>query len=305
MHTPTLCVGANLYIWHWYFVILQLTASKFASPPLFPPPERQEKTCDNKVYANQVVCKQPLAHTKSNPAVTDKPKKVPPPKPKLPADLAADIRISKKLRSPTSDENVPPAAPSRFTSLRSVSSRGSTPDPDIIPINAPNGNSNRSSDEYENSLVDYENSETIIASLSSSLESQRTSPVQDRASPTTPGHEQKPAVPNRSRSETGLHVTPDKKPSMTRRDRAETVGDVLSRAPSVKPRSLTVTSFPQKKHDYEEINDDIGKAIDICCSKLFSQCFIIILTQSVQYFNTICHYRTAVVVLRTNEQRSY
>ena len=262
-----------IFVWHWYFVIPQLTASKFVSPPLFPPPERQEKPDDNKVYTNQVVCKQPLAHTKSNPAVPDKPKKVPPPKPKLPADLAADIRVSKKLQSPSNDENIPPATPSRFTSLRSISSRGSTPDPDII---ASNRNSNGSSNDYENSLVDYENSETIVASLSSSQELQRTSPVQGRTSPPTPGHEQKPTVPNRSRSETSFNVTPNKKPSMVCRERADTVGDVLAPAPSVKPRSMTVTSFPQRKHDYEEIIDDIGKhLLKTFCSKFPLHMFLL------------------------------
>ena len=249
MHTPTLCVCPLLY----GTVILQLTTSKFANPPLFPPPERQEKPDSDAIYTNQVVCKRPLMHTKSTPAIPEKPRRAPP-KPKLPPDLAADIRTSRKLQSPNADDVIPPTTPSRYTSLKSTSSRGSTPDPDIIPINTPN----RSSNEYENSPADYENSENIATSFTSSLEMQRASPVHGRSTPTTPIHEQKPAVPSRSRAETSLLLTPEKKPSIMHRDRADTTGDAISPSP-VKPRSMTVASFPQRKHDYEEINDDIGE----------------------------------------------
>ena len=235
-------------------VILQLTTSKFASPPLFPPPERQEKVNGSDViYANQVVVKRPLTHTKSTPAVPDKPRRAPP-KPKLPADLAADIRTSRKLKSPPITDEVPPTTPSRYTSLRSTSSRGSTPDPDIIPINAPNRNSN----EYENSPADYENTDSLVNSFNSSLEMQRSSPVHGRSTPTTPNQEQKPAVPSRSRAETSFHVS--SKPSIMHRERADTTGDALSPSPP-KPRSMTVASFPQRKHDYEEINDDLGEIL--------------------------------------------
>ena len=240
-------------------VIPQLTTSKFSNPPLFPPPERQEKPDDDAIYTNQVVCKQPLMHTKSTPAVPEKPRRAPP-KPKLPAELAADIRTSRKLQSPNTDDVVSPATPSRYTSLKSTSSRGSTPDPDIIPINAPN----RDSNEYENSAADYENSENIFTSLHSSLEMQRRSPVHGRSMPITPNHEQKPTVSSRSRSETSLPLTPEKKPSIMR-DRADTSRDALSTSPSIKPWAMTVaSSFPQKKHDYEEINDEIGEIVLFC-----------------------------------------
>ena len=204
------------------------------------------------------MCKRPLTHTKSTPVVPEKPKRAPP-KPKLPAELAADIRSSRKLQSPSTsiEEVVPPAMPSRYTSLKSNSSRGSTPDPDIIPINAPD----RSSSDYENSMVDYENSENIVASLTSSQEVQRTSPVHGRSTPTTPNHEQKPAVPSRARAETSFHLTPEKKPSIMYRDRADTTGDALSLSPPTKPRSMTVAALPQRRHDYEEINDEIGELL--------------------------------------------
>ena len=210
------------------------------------------------IYTNQVVVKRPLMHTKSTPAVPDKPRRAPP-KPELPADLAADIRTSKKLKSPPSTDDVPPTTPSRYTSLKSTSSRGSTPDPDIIPINAPNRNSN----EYENSPADYENTENIVNSLNSSLEMQRSSPVHGRSTPTTPNHEQKPAVPSRSRAETSFLLSPEKKPSIMHRERADTTGDALPPSPP-KPRSMTVASFPQRKHDYEEINDDLGEILVYC-----------------------------------------
>jgi len=183
-------------------------------------------------------------HTKSTPVDVEKPKKAPP-KPKLPADLAVDNGSSGNLQSPNPDDIVP-TAPSRYTSLKSTSSRGSTPDPDIIPINVP-------PHEYENT-VDYENENV----LTSSVEMQRTSPQHGRSTPTT-GHNQKPLVPSRGRSETTITSTPEKKPSVTRRDRAETIGDTLSPPPPVKPRSMTVAAIPKKKHDYEEIEDEIGE----------------------------------------------
>lgn len=207
------------------------------------------------IYTNQAVCKQPLKHTKSTPIAPEKPRKAPP-KPRLPADLAADIRSSRKLPSPNTEDN-PPAAPSRYASLQSTSSRGSTPDPDIIPISTPSRNSN----DYENSFnsVDYENSNDILTSSSSSQEMHGSSSSYGRSTPTTPGHDHKPAVPSRVRSETAIVFTPER-PSVKHRERADTVGDVLSSSPSSKPRSMTVASFPapRKKHDYEEINDEIG-----------------------------------------------
>ena len=234
--------------------MLQVTASRFANPPLFPAPERQEKSTDDTIYTNQAVCKRPLMHTKSTPIAPEKPRKAPP-KPKLPADLAADIRSSRKLQSPNT-EDIVPAAPSRYTSLKSTSSRGSTPDPDIIPISVPSRNSN----DYENSFnsVDYENANDILTSSSSSQELQRSSSSYGRSTPTTPGHEQKPAVPRRFRSETSITFSPER-PSV-KREQADTVGDALTSSPSTKPRSMTVASFPapRKKHDYEEINDEIG-----------------------------------------------
>ena len=75
----------------------------------------------------------------------------------------------------------------------------------------------------------------------------RKSPSFDRNTATTPGHEQKPAIPSRN-------SLPEKK----HRDRADTV-DFLSSAPSVKLRSMTTIATPPRKHDYEEIDDDIGE----------------------------------------------
>lgn len=242
-------LGLCLVCYHC-LVILQLTASKFANPPMFPPPVRQEKPeDDDAIYTNQAVYKRPLVHAKSTPDATEKPRKAPPPKPKLPADLAVEIRSSRKLQSSKSDD-VTPTAPSRYASLNSTSSRGSTPDPDIIPINVPS----RNSSDYENSFgsVDYENTDDIATSSSS------TSPSYIRSTPTTPSHEQKPPVPSRGSMS-------DKKPSFMHRERAETVGDVLSSAPSIKPRSMTVAAAPVKKHDYEEINDDIGEFSLLYC----------------------------------------
>lgn len=255
MHTPTSCVVVFLY-GYWCVVVLQLTASKFANPPLFPPPERQENnSTDDNIYTNQVICKRPLTHAKSTPIAPEKPRKAPP-KPKLPADLAADIRSSRKLQSPNADEITPPP-PSRYASLHSTNSRSSTPDPDVIPISVPNRNSN----EYENSFnsVDYENTDSVLTSSSSSQEMQRSSSSYGRSTPTTPGHDHKPMVPSRGRSETTIVFTPEKKPSVMQRDRADTVGDALSSAPSIKPRSMTVASVPRVKHDYEEIQDEIGE----------------------------------------------
>lgn len=188
-------------------------------------------------------------HTKSNPALSDKPRRAPP-KPKLPADLAADIRKSRKVPSLNVDDAATPAAPSRYASLQSTSSRGSTPDPDIIQINVP-------SSDYENSFnsVDYENTDNILTSSSSSQEMQRNSSSFGRNTSTTSGREQKPALPSRGRSETSIVFTPEKKPSVMQRNRSETVADTAS---PVKPRSVTISGVPQKKHDYEEINDDIG-----------------------------------------------
>lgn len=244
MGTPT-GVGCMLY-GSDVLLFLQMTASKFANPPLFPAPERQEKPMDGSIYANQVVYKRPLAHSKSIPIAPEKPKRAPP-KPKLPADLAADIRSSKKLRSPTAV----PVTPTRNASLHSTSSRGSTPDMDIIPINAPKRNSN----DYENT-ADYENTDGII----SPVEMQRTSPLQVKRTlpPTATGHEHKPMVLSRGRSETSF---PESKSSFNHRNRADTVGDMLSStSPTVKPRSMTVAGLASpKKHDYEEINDDIGE----------------------------------------------
>ena len=238
------------------FAVLQVTASKFANPPLFPAPERQEKSTDETIYTNQAVCKRPLMHTKSTPIAPEKPRKAPP-KPKLPADLAADIRLSRKLQSPNT-EDIVPTAPSRYASLHSTSSRGSTPDPDIIPISTPSRNSN----EYENSFnsVDYENTNDMLTSSSSSQEMQRSSSSYGRNTPTTPGHDHKPAVPSRVRSETSIVFAPER-PSVKHRDRADTVGDALTSSLTFKPRSMTVASFPapRKKHDYEEINDEIGE----------------------------------------------
>ena len=249
MYTPTSCVGPLSYGYRMVCcVLLQSTASKFANPPMFPPPDREEKPVDDTIYSNQSVYKRPLMHTKSNPAVPDKPRRAPP-KPKLPADLAADIRKSRKVPSPNADDAAL-AAPSRYASLQSTSSRGSTPDPDIIPINVP-------SSDYENSFnsVDYENTDNILTSSSSSQEMQRSSPSFSRNTSTTSGREQKPALPSRGRSETSIVFTPEKKPSVMQRNRSETVADTVS---PVKPRSVTISGVPQRKHDYEEINDDIG-----------------------------------------------
>lgn len=191
------------------------------------------------IYTNEMMYKRPLAHARSNPTVPEKPKRAPP-KPKLPADLAADIKSPRKVRSPNSDDAVP-TTPSRYASL--TSSRGSTPDSDIIPISVPK----RSSNEYENA-VDYENDEV----LTSSTEMHRTSPTRSRNTPITTSYEQKPAVPSRL---TNVPWTLEKS-STTHRDRAGTTGDMLSSAPPIKPRSMTVV---QTKHDYEEIEDEIGQ----------------------------------------------